>query len=377
MRFLIERWRTVLLCGLAALSVSGCATGPARLPIVAPDTQQGQVEDVLIATSRSRSDDPERYYGSGRSQTLSFANAGVWVPADREPGSVPYPGARFDARTDFALTGYETLSGSSEFQTALNAQLRALPEDERAVVVFVHGFNTPFSNGLYLNAQILADFDLSGVAVHFSWPSAGRPSAYLYDRDSVAFSRDGFAETLRLISQSDAASINVIAHSMGALLTMETLRQFSTAGEEDVLARLDFVILASPDIDSDVFHEQVRSISPLPNQLAVFVSQRDRILALSNALRGEPAARVGLGENRAELTDLGVTVVDLTSLRDGGYSNHNAFSHSPTLMRMVRSGVFASAILGEPTRIRDRKIGTLSDLAASIIYLPARVLGQR
>jgi len=98
---------------------------------------------------------------------------------------------------------------------------------------------------------------------------------------------------------------------------------------------------------------------------------------LSDQLRGGDHRRLGIGAQRDLLTELGATVIDLTDLRDGGFSGHTAFASSPTLMRMANTGVLASALIGMQAEAQDSGIGTLSDLAARIIYLPARALGER
>lgn len=365
---------TVALLALTA----ACASNPARLPIVDPGEANGRVEEVFVATVRSPAERPEQRFGPGRGDGLSFARADVWVPYNREPGTVELPGRRADPRTEFALTGYEDLPDADAFSRLIGERLTQLELGERNVFVFVHGFNTPFSDGLYLNAQILNDFGVLGVGVHYSWPSAGRFTSYLYDRDSAQFARDGLADTLEMIADSHAVSVTVLAHSMGALLTMEALRQLSLDGRDDVVTRIDPVILASPDIDFDVFRTQLAALDPPPEHIAVFVSSNDHALRLSATLRGGGHPRIGTGDNRDELNELGIAVVDLSTLRDGnGFANHVTFASSPTLMRLAASGVLNDALLGEPTHVRSTGVGALADLAAQIIYLPARALGER
>ncbi len=45
-------------------------------------------------------------------------------------------------------------------------------------MVFVHGFNNTFADGLHRTAQIRHDFEIPGVAVHYAWPSAGNALGY-------------------------------------------------------------------------------------------------------------------------------------------------------------------------------------------------------
>ena len=363
---------------LAVLALAtGCAASPARLPILDPGNAAGLVHPIYITTSRQPADDAGAHFGTERSLVLSFARADVWVPHNRLPGEIDYPARQTDPHTQFALTRWQDYDNATDFAGDLDQDLRQMRFAERDVFLFVHGFNTPFSDGLYLNAQIINDFGLQTAFVHYAWPSAGQFPAYLYDRDSAQFARDGLVETLILLAESEALRINLIAHSMGSMVTMEALRQLSLTGRQDVLARIDPVILASPDIDIDVFLAQLSAIDPMPEHLMVFVSARDRALQLSDSLRGGDNRQLGIGAQRDLLTELGATVVDLTELRDGGFSGHTAFASSPTLMRMANTGVLATALIGVEAVPQDSGIGTLSDLAARIIYLPARALGER
>ncbi|WP_291843302.1 alpha/beta hydrolase [Maricaulis sp.] len=308
---------------------------------------------------------------------LHFAHADVWVPSNRLAGEIIYPSRQVDPAREFALTGYQPDIGRAAFAQRLDRRLSALPLAERHVFVFVHGFNTPFSEGLYLNAQILNDFGVRTVAVHYAWPSAGQWPAYLYDRDSAQFARDGLADTLEQVANSPAISITILAHSMGSLVTMEALRQLSLEGRTDVLAKIDPVILASPDIDFDVFLNQLDSLDPPPGHMTVLVSGRDRALALSDTLRGGGQTRLGIGRQRDTLIERGIAVIDLTGLQDGTLLGHIDFAASETLMQLAANGALSQALNGEMGQSRKSGLGALSDIAARIIYLPARALGER
>ena len=199
---------------MVAVLATACASNPARLPVVDPGEAKGSDQTVFVATTRTPSDDAAIRFGPGRGNDLYFAEAGVWVPHNREPGSVNLPSRHVNPAREFALTGFETLADGSDFVGRIDEALAPIALDERRIFLFVHGFNTPFSDGLYLNAQVLNDFGIPGVGVHYAWPSAGRLPAYLYDRDSAQFARDGLAETLTMLADTQAMGITILAHSM-------------------------------------------------------------------------------------------------------------------------------------------------------------------
>ena len=69
----------------------------------------------------------------------------------------------------------------------------------------------------------------------FSWPSRGGLLNYSYDKESANFSRGDLANVLRTAADSPAvAEVTVLAHSMGAWLAMEALRQVALEDDGDL-----------------------------------------------------------------------------------------------------------------------------------------------
>ena len=363
-----------LLCLLAA-----CGGRPAMLAL-APLETDATPERILVATTRAPDADRGTLFGAGRGSELSFADITVSVPNKRLPGSIELPSENPDPAKQFAVVSATADRDAEKFIANINEQLAGLSPQSRSVMVFIHGYNTNFADGVYRNAQMKHDFRLDGPAVHYSWPSGGKLPLYVYDRDSVAFARDGLYRTLKLIGKSNARSILLVGHSMGTLLTMETLRQASLEGDTAMLKKLEAVVLASPDIDVDVFRSQVAAIHPFPNPFIVFVSKRDRALQASSYLGGGHP-RVGAGENVEELQKLGISVIDLSNIKDGDGINHTVFASSPTVARLVGSRALQRTIQGsdgaQDPNVLGEGIGAVSDLAAGIIYLPAKVVGVR
>lgn len=362
----------------ALVCVGGCTAGVSNFALVSPAGAEGSIENVLVATNRTPDADPSIRFSGKRHDALSFANIGVWVPKNRQAGELHYPYTNIDPSKHFAAVAYEPIASEHELLTRLNNKLSSIHNPlERRVIIFIHGYNVDFGEGVIRQAQIVHDFGFEGAALHFSWPSAGEISRYLYDRDSAHFSRNALADMLDLVSRSQAESIMVFAHSMGTFLTMETLLQLSLDDRSDILSKLDPLILASPDIDMDVFRTQLNDISPRPKNIVTLVSQKDGVLRLSERLRGG-IDTVGKGDKIEELQSLGLTVVDMTAIEDSFTTAHNTFAESPTLLKLIQNGGLGRLFQGaDDHQDRDSGLGALSDLAASIIYLPARVMGDR
>ncbi|MEM1146497.1 MAG: alpha/beta fold hydrolase [Pseudomonadota bacterium] len=369
---LLRGFRLSLLSLLVGLALSACANRPATLPEIDPANFEGNVKDIFVVTNRAPIEDDLIRFGDERSDTVSYEEVSVWTPQDRPPGSVVYPSKQPDPSEEFAVTGITDLDADA-FDAALKQRVDAMT-GQKLVFIFVHGYNVAYANGIYRHAQLLEDFEARGVAIHFSWPSSGQTLGYLYDRDSVQFARDALVDTIRKAAASGADSIFLMGHSMGTLLVMESLRQLSIAGDDETLDMIGPLVLASPDIDIDVFRSQFEVLSHRPEPFVIFVSKEDGALSVSERLRGG-RARVGTGSNIAVLQDNGIVVIDLSELDVGVGTKHAAFASSPALIRALKEVNISQQTQVSADRAEDRfaPLLVLRDLTAGIVHLPREV----
>lgn len=361
-----------LVLATFVMGMAGCATVPASLSVIDTSGIEGESHQVLVVTSREATDDPAQQYSDGRADALSYNDVAVWVPENRKLGSITYPSSRPKPEREFAITRFTDID-APEFSDLLNQRLDKL-NAEKTVFVFVHGYNTPYSNGVFRIGQLVADFEADAVPVHYSWPSKGSVLGYLYDRDSVQFARDGFVDLLERVADSDAESIFIMGHSMGTLLVMEGLRTLAALGRKDVLEMISPLILASPDIDVDVFKGQMRFLDPKPDPFIVFVASDDGALKLSEKLRGGHA-RVGEGQYIPALQEQGIAVIDLSDVELGDGAQHSAFASSPTFIQIVQQARAARETLTDADSAERRSpLEALSQFTSGLLYLPKRVI---
>lgn len=316
--------RHILLA--ATLALAAC-TPRGAMVVVPPDKVTGTLSTVYVGTSRTL--EPTGVFGSQRSETLNFARYDVAIPPDREIGQISYgKPKRPNVSTDFVTTN-PVLYGSD---TAFRADLsKALSENGREAVIFVHGFNNTFTEGLYRIAQLHHDLEVPGVAVHYSWPSAAEPLGYVYDRDSVIFARKGLEDLIRETIAAGATRVAIVAHSMGSFLTMEALRDIAIS-RGGLPSQISGVALMSPDIDVGVFRMQAKEIGQLPQPFIIFGSDRDRVLRLSALITGQ-RGRLGSLENVSDVADLEVTYIDVAAFSSG--DGHFVTGTSPALIRLL------------------------------------------
>jgi len=312
-----------------SLAVLMACTPRGTITVVPPETVAGPVVPMFVGTTRQL--DTGGVYGTGRSETLNLARYDIAIPPDRQVGKVTFPKrpTKPDPRTDFLTTAQVFYPTEAQFRTDLR---QSLQENGQEAVIFIHGFNNTFAEGLYRFAQIDHDLQLPGVALHYSWPSAALPLGYVQDRDSALFARDGLEQLIRDVSDAGARRIVLVAHSLGSQLTMEALRQIALRGDRALMRRIGGVVLISPDMDVDVFRMTAKVIGDLPEPFVIFGSPRDSVLRLSSFITGQQG-RLGALEDVTKLADLDVTYLDVAAFRDG--TQHFTAGTSPGLISLI------------------------------------------
>jgi esterase/lipase superfamily enzyme len=322
-----------------ALLLSGCASPPEGVltPIAqtAPDATE---VSIMVATTRSPSDNPGLLYSGERGTSIDFNEIVVSIPpaANRKIGEVQWP----KKLPPNPVQDFATLSAKSV----------ETPEDVRAwygrnrspsgrLLIFVHGFNTRYESAVYRFAQIAHDSKTDATPVMFTWPSRGSVFDYGYDKESTNYSRSALEALLTEAALApEIKDITILAHSMGTWLTMESLRQMAIRND-GVPSKIGNVILASPDLDVDVFRQQLADMGQKRPKFTVFVSQDDRALTLSRRISGnvDRLGQININDStyRDEFELGGITILDLSALQVGDRLNHSKFAESPEVVKLL------------------------------------------
>ncbi|ATQ57790.1 alpha/beta hydrolase [Paracoccus yeei] len=372
--------RLAILLVLLSGMLSACSPRPTGLmqPVVAP-VETGPAVDVLVATNRQMLTDRAERYGGRRDPQLHLDAVKVGIPANRPSGTIQWPRARPpQPTTDFHVRQVQDISSV--------AQGRAWMRQHRVgghVLLFVHGFNTTYGEAVYRLAQIAHDGDVAATPILFTWPSRGSPVGYNYDRESALYSRTALEQSLRILADDPSVTqITILAHSMGAFLTMESLRQMSIRSGP-VNPKIRDVVLASPDIDIEVFSRQfIEMAAPRP-RFTIFMAKDDRALGLSRLIAGR-VERVGEIDPsrepyRTALLQAGIDAIDLSQIDVPGGTHHSRFAESPDIVRLIgrklAQGQRLTSDNGSGGSIFMVAAGTLHTLGA-VVTAPARVLEE-
>ncbi|MFB9265025.1 alpha/beta hydrolase [Bradyrhizobium erythrophlei] len=284
---------------------------------------------LLVATTRKRvgGGRAKPWFGPERASAMTVARAKL-VPPDDGRLSLASVGLG-----DWRIDAVEPVSGEV---TDLLAQGGA-----GDVLIYVHGFKQTFETAALDAAHLSDAIRFRGRTMLFSWPSKAGLFDYAYDRESAMWSRDDFERVLNsIVATPGAGRVHIVAHSMGTMLTLESLRQLHARYGDTVIDKIGAVVFAAPDIDMDVFSAAITRIGPLARKITVIAATNDRALALSGRLAGG-MTRVGAAE-KAAIERLGVRVIDAS---DAGWGiiNHDLFLSNAEVQRVIRRAIDTAA----------------------------------
>ncbi|KEC71315.1 hypothetical protein RLPCCGM1_p0046 [Rhizobium leguminosarum bv. phaseoli CCGM1] len=294
---------------------------------------------MLIATTRTRSAVPGEMFNGERSRTPAFADMTISIPPSkvRKEGQVAWP-KRLppNPATDFATVKADDLD-VGEAKKWLSASVRKTPDG--SVLVFVHGFNNRFEDAVYRFAQIVHDSGVHSAPVLVTWPSRGSLLAYGYDRESTNYTRNALETLFQYLAKDpEVKEVSILAHSMGNWLALESLRQMAIRNGR-LPTKFKNVMLAAPDVDVDVFSQQIVDMGKQHPQFTLFVSRDDKALAFSRRVWGDVSRLGAIDPEQApykkELEDNKIMVIDLTKIKSGDSMNHGKFAESPQIVQLI------------------------------------------
>jgi len=382
-----KRSRRVAVALSLSMALSGCGghvKGVMEPLNLAEEPKGNAVVDMLVATSRRPSDNPATLFSGERSTSPSITDVAVSIPSSKErvAGTVQWPKKLPpNPERDFAVVRVQPVKTVQEGHDWVRRHSKG-----GHAMVFIHGFNNTYEDSVFRFAQIVHDSGADVTPILFTWPSRAKVFDYNYDKESTNYSRTSLERVLKaLVEDKDVKDITILAHSMGTWLAMESIRQMAIR-DGSLPKKIENVILASPDIDVDVFARQWSELGDKRPNFTIFVSQDDRALALSRYISGDVQrlGQINPAEEpyKTKLEAAGITVVDLTKVKSTDRLNHGKFAESPQIVqligqRLVTGQTLTDSDVGLGDGITAVVAGTASNIgkvAATTVATPVDIL---
>ena len=371
---ILEHLAALLITVLVAASCAGPTDAMIGVedPLVSLSDVKGlKSREVYILTTRAASDDQALLFSGDRGEGLALAKVRVTIPPGHKTGHIERAkSAPPDPRKDFTIVDPAVFPNDNAFVADLRQTIQERPRSGRDILLFVHGFNTTLTDAIVRTAQFANDMDFAGVPVVFSWASKGSVLDYVYDLNSTLSARDRLVYGANLLNEASPTGFDVVAHSMGNFLTMEAIRQAAMQKKFNTTGKLRTIILASPDIDIDVFETQIRQLPRSQRNFYVLIAENDKALGFSRKIAGG-VNRVG-DADPDRLAKLGVTVVDLTQIKDTNSLNHTKFADAPNVVKLIGYRLAE----GDGLETRSDKPGVARNIAQSIANIPVSVVSE-
>jgi esterase/lipase superfamily enzyme len=317
-------------------------------------------------------------FTSQDAQRLQFGRADVWLPklieegGTRDRGDTPILEGPTpedpDELAKYVFLTRITKAGSDAFLTEMDNALMSRRSD--SVLLFVHGFNTPFDDALIRSAQLSIDlshrgvFDV-GVPVLFSWPSAGKVSLddYRGDQDRSFGAAPYLEQFLDVITDNaDITRVNIVAHSMGNRILTKALESYAADylerhGRDDLEFR---IILVAADVDVDIFEATTGILDNLKANVTIYTSDADRALHVSEIINSKPRLGDTNGDKPFIRANPSYQTVDATGIATELFGlGHNYYSDNP----FVLGDIVCALAEANPERraLERRRYGSLPD----------------
>ncbi len=294
---------------------------------------------VFYGTNRNRTGETEanNFYGKTRGE-MTYGICEVAIPLTHKAGALEAPKwwkleFNEDPTKHVVLQKVDTLSWRG-----MAAQLNDMISKAHGknAFIFVHGYNVAFKDAARRTAQIHHDLKFDGAPIFFSWPSRGEITltSYTHDETNAKWSYSYLKEFLiKVATDTEADNIYLVAHSMGTRVLSNAIAGVVT-DRPDLKKRFKEIILAAPDIDAEVFiNDLAPKLVQASRNTTLYASADDRALQTSREVHGGYARAGDAGENLIVMDD--IDTIDATGV-DASLLGHSYFAEATSILRDIK-----------------------------------------
>lgn len=375
-----------------SFGISGCATQVERSTSLPEEILEQHASinpfSIFYASNRqpSGNEGASEYYSTRRDQQLSVGLAEVFMKnpkLDWSDISRHFKHRVQDYLFPFALKDiqeYGTLEldpdisePSEEEKLWLQAIDRQMEQSGVSdITIYIHGYYEAFDAPILTGLDIWRSMGCRGAFIAYSWPTLEKASAYAGDLDSSLASARMFRLMVdRIMSETRAEKVQILAHSAGTRLLVQALMQWRLSGKAGEEKQLGQVILAASDMDAYLFWNYLEEgILDTLDNLTLYVSDKDRVLHRSRLFHNY--ARLGdtrtyepssSGLQGYILEDSRLDIIDVSRVEKVRYwTGHYYFMGSPWVYQDIQN------ILKEGSDPVERELEM--DLETGLWYFP-------
>jgi len=245
---------------------------------------------AVLRTFEPKSENPDLkkikiWFGDTWEDGTTYGYALVTIPPDHEEGD--------PSGQKINLTGYNTIeaeilgrsnSGYLRLDTVEKTTRGAFSKiviDNKPgdIVLMIHGYNTRPEDAIYRAAQFKADTKYERPIVAFMWPSGfkGGPAGYVAGKNGVMSAQAHLVEVLKTLAADDEIRrIHILAHSMGALMTVQALSEYNRENISNRESKIGAIILAAPALPISIYSDRLKIIQKMAGgKVTVYASTED------------------------------------------------------------------------------------------------------
>lgn len=165
------------------------------------------------------------------------------------------------------------------------------------VILYTHGYNETYLETASRVARFKTIAQFNGPIIQYSWPSHRKALRYATDGTNLELYKPQYAQAVqKLAALPEIKSLILISHSLGSQLLLHGLQEIDLAAKKpnaiDYSKKITNVILASPDIDKQIFEtiasQHIMTDEKVANgrRLTVYSSAKDKAIRLSHVING-------------------------------------------------------------------------------------------
>lgn len=242
-------------------TVPGLESGSAvaSAPVAAAKKNYARVQVFYLADKNGNGNTPaSRFYGSERSD-ISYGKCMVSIPNDHQPGEL-------ESASIFKLEFHEDpnkqiviLNVTRKDEKAYFAEIakKVGRSKHKSALIYISSFSLSIEDAARRMAQIAYDLKFDGVPVLYGRPPQVNKTGNIANADAIDSTQSRMETFLNgFASKTSAKNIYLIAHDVDSRSLMNTLDSL-TRKNPKYKNRFKMIILAAPDIDADIFKDQI------------------------------------------------------------------------------------------------------------------------